>query len=87
MIRRPPRSTPRNTLFPYTTLFRSTKKNDDIENDAGTGKEMKIEMIAAVEAEMPKMILIDSPVFFDDLDLDTFPVPQTLDLDTWAGAV
>ena len=23
MIRRPPRSTPRNTLFPYTTLFRS----------------------------------------------------------------
>ena len=24
MIRRPPRSTPRNTLFPYTTLFRST---------------------------------------------------------------
>ena len=48
---------------------------------------MKIEMIAAVEAEMPKMILIDSPVFFDDLDLDTFPVPQTLDLDTWAGAV
>src|SRR3546814_19917463 len=24
MIRRPPRSTPTDTLFPYTTLFRST---------------------------------------------------------------
>ena len=62
--------------------WRRTKKNDDKKNEADTGKEMKIEMIAAVEAEMPKMILIDSPVFFDDLDLDTFPVPQTLDLDT-----
>ena len=29
MIRRPPRSTRRNTLFPYTTLFRSTDKRDD----------------------------------------------------------
>src|SRR3546814_980748 len=25
MIRRPPRSTPTDTLFPYTTLFRSTR--------------------------------------------------------------
>src|SRR5213080_5624759 len=28
MIRRPPRSTHRYTLFPYTTLFRSTGKID-----------------------------------------------------------
>src|SRR3546814_2531999 len=28
MIRRPPRSTRTDTLFPYTTLFRSTKKGD-----------------------------------------------------------
>src|SRR3546814_3967765 len=27
MIRRPPRSTRTDTLFPYTTLFRSTRKN------------------------------------------------------------
>src|SRR3546814_7453252 len=27
MIRRPPRSTRTDTLFPYTTLFRSTKPN------------------------------------------------------------
>src|SRR5213592_5332765 len=26
MIRRPPRSTQRSTLFPYTTLFRSTRR-------------------------------------------------------------
>src|SRR3546814_19285243 len=28
MIRRPPRSTRTDTLFPYTTLFRSHAKND-----------------------------------------------------------
>src|SRR3546814_16198445 len=28
MIRRPPRSTRTDTLFPYTTLFRSLSKND-----------------------------------------------------------
>src|SRR3546814_19684332 len=28
MIRRPPRSTRTDTLFPYTTLFRSVRKND-----------------------------------------------------------
>src|SRR3546814_3294478 len=29
MIRRPPRSTRTDTLFPYTTLFRSLVKSDD----------------------------------------------------------
>src|SRR3546814_9518357 len=29
MIRRPPRSTRTDTLFPYTTLFRSIKRGDD----------------------------------------------------------
>src|SRR3546814_20537422 len=32
MLRRPPRSTRTDTLFPYTTLFRST--GDDIDIDA-----------------------------------------------------
>src|SRR3546814_6541132 len=35
MIRRPPRSTRTDTLFPYTTLFRSTGHGDEI---AGTGR-------------------------------------------------
>src|SRR3546814_12350698 len=30
MIRRPPRSTRTDTLFPYTTLFRSHKPNTDV---------------------------------------------------------
>src|SRR3546814_18519196 len=30
MIRRPPRSTRTDTLFPYTTLFRSTTQNDQL---------------------------------------------------------
>src|SRR3546814_11521547 len=29
MIRRPPRSTRTDTLFPYTTLFRSVRRYDD----------------------------------------------------------
>src|SRR3546814_13939873 len=33
MIRRPPRSTRTDTLFPYTTLFRSLPSGDDIENE------------------------------------------------------
>src|SRR3546814_14575351 len=30
MIRRPPRSTRTDTLFPYTTLFRSVAKSSDV---------------------------------------------------------
>src|SRR3546814_16332903 len=32
MIRRPPRSTRTDTLFPYTTLFRSTMRADALRN-------------------------------------------------------
>src|SRR3546814_18091765 len=40
MIRRPPRSTRTDTLFPYTTLFRSVRSSDyRIQAfDAGTGE-------------------------------------------------
>src|SRR3546814_2654170 len=38
MIRRPPRSTRTDTLFPYTTLFRSFRiRNGDIGRDGVTG--------------------------------------------------
>src|SRR3546814_19551308 len=36
MIRRPPRSTRTDTLFPYTTLFRSFSAHVDGDYDAGT---------------------------------------------------
>src|SRR3546814_8773234 len=42
MIRRPPRSTRTDTLFPYTTLFRSSKKPSDggmVNRLAGRGEE------------------------------------------------
>src|SRR3546814_1608673 len=35
MIRRPPRSTRTDTLFPYTTLFRSVESSAVAEDDAG----------------------------------------------------
>src|SRR3546814_1653021 len=33
MIRRPPRSTRTDTLFPYTTLFRAQRKNGKVQAD------------------------------------------------------
>jgi ABC-type sugar transport system ATPase subunit len=41
MIRRPPRSTPANTLFPYTTLFRSLAENLDVGANIFLGREIK----------------------------------------------
>src|SRR3546814_7818012 len=37
MIRRPPRSTRTDTLFPYTTLFRSYNVNAPVNVEGGTG--------------------------------------------------
>src|SRR3546814_11908632 len=37
MIRRPPRSTRTDTLFPYTTLFRSDGRIVSVERDASPG--------------------------------------------------
>src|SRR3546814_9602554 len=56
MVRRPPRSTRTDTLFPYTTLFRSVSRRDKIRklirpSEAGR----LINQIAAV-AEMPKRL-------------------------------
>src|SRR3546814_8676155 len=36
MIRRPPRSTRTDTLFPYTTLFRSAEKREPIVMETGS---------------------------------------------------
>src|SRR3546814_8983682 len=38
MIRRPPRSTRTDTLFPYTTLFRSDRRSGEIPGRAGHGR-------------------------------------------------
>src|SRR3546814_8092061 len=56
MIRRPPRSTRTDTLFPYTTLFRSLRRSGKI---ALTGRQMQIlvksSMIMAVEAHNERL--------------------------------
>src|SRR3546814_8081303 len=44
MIRRPPRSTRNDTLFPYTTLFRSAKKSAEMAlvRSKNTAPELKV---------------------------------------------
>src|SRR3546814_7695170 len=42
MIRRPPRSTRTDTLFPYTTLFRSGFAQDRLQRDHGVGFALRI---------------------------------------------
>src|SRR3546814_1899503 len=48
MIRRPPRSTRTDTLFPYTTLFRSARRRvgEDILADGRADRELGIVFIA-----------------------------------------
>src|SRR3546814_12634958 len=47
MIRRPPRSTRTDTLFPYTTLFRSMKRalRNLIENSLKYGERAHVELV------------------------------------------
>src|SRR3546814_4096620 len=45
MIRRPPRSTRTDTLFPYTTLFRSLARSPDIGRDE-RGRTQRIRPLA-----------------------------------------
>src|SRR3546814_13389319 len=61
MIRRPPRSTRTDTLFPYTTLFRSVRSGDDQRRDdkesrgrgvAGNGDGLRTEFGLAADADM-----------------------------------
>src|SRR3546814_15530712 len=53
MIRRPPRSTRTDTLFPYTTLFRSEeirKEGVEKEDPGASGKDPNIEITYAFRA-------------------------------------
>src|SRR3546814_4140568 len=48
MIRRPPRSTRTDTLFPYTTLFRS-EKGEAVYNHCGLGRDQHVVFVRDVE--------------------------------------
>src|SRR3546814_6477563 len=41
MIRRPPRSTRTDTLFPYTTLFRSVERTGDRDRELAAGVQVQ----------------------------------------------
>src|SRR3546814_11880068 len=56
MIRRPPRSTRTDTLFPYTTLFRSSGEQAS-DNRAALAKSMVWGPVASKEAA--SMVLLD----------------------------
>src|SRR3546814_16167141 len=50
MIRRPPRSTRTDTLFPYTTLFRSVRRVLHVDHAQFAGVEVVAQRSAAIDA-------------------------------------
>src|SRR3546814_5043795 len=62
MIRRPPRSTRTDTLFPYTTLFRSEALELDYEVvHAGTDAALFAELESAYQRKAPILLWIYAP--------------------------
>src|SRR3546814_7155211 len=55
MIRRPPKSTRTDTLFPYTTLFRSPVDDDR----RAFGRAIDIELVAPRQAKLIGVLLVD----------------------------
>src|SRR3546814_2451818 len=51
MLRRPPRSTRTDTLFPYTTLFRSRRAGDALRHD---GEEILVRVLRDMEPEVSR---------------------------------
>src|SRR3546814_7769821 len=51
MIRRPPRSTRTDTLFPYTTLFRSRRDDDDAGVRRGDQRRLQVRVVGRAAAE------------------------------------
>src|SRR3546814_944657 len=63
MIRRPPRSTRTDTLFPYTTLFRSGRRIGDHRCELAFGRK-------AVPQHRPAFELADIPLPLKDIDVE-----------------
>src|SRR3546814_393646 len=80
MIRRPPRSTRTDTLFPYTTLFRSMKHN-------AVGEKLdiaKVESILGMKGvEKNGEFKITVPQNDLDIGVDSFKIIPPMGLGTW----
>src|SRR3546814_12690081 len=73
MIRRPPRSTRTDTLFPYTTLFRSVGKTTILNKIAG--KNLKVGNWAGVTVEKSEVYIT-----LDGRNLHIIDLPGLYDL-------
>src|SRR3546814_19438795 len=62
MIRRPPRSTRTDTLFPYTTLFRSDEGRADLERHVH-------ELVDLVGEDLAEGAAVDGEILAEDEDL------------------
>src|SRR3546814_18827772 len=69
MIRRPPRSTRTDTLFPYTTLFRSfgdlrrDRSNDESQDQKGAGAEDELPLAGAPPGSIDGFRMVMSDVY------------------------
>src|SRR3546814_4404561 len=86
MIRRPPRSTRTDTLFPYTTLFRSSSHEIDYAADGGPTVHVRVQALFGLKAHpmvaggaVPLTLALTSPA--------GRPIQTTRDLPGfWAGS-
>src|SRR3546814_1593823 len=73
MIRRPPRSTRTDTLFPYTTLFRSAELVDDAKSFlSGKATDVQAKLGAQMEAAADNMDFELAAILRDRLKALTF---------------
>src|SRR3546814_7577078 len=57
MIRRPPRSTRTDTLFPYTTLFRSALDVDAARSDVGGDDDVDLAVLELGDHALARLLL------------------------------
>src|SRR3546814_9559233 len=62
MIRRPPRSTRTDTLFPYTTLFRSRFFLDDVQERNRCFRQGDIALVAILGPRQMRVALLEKDV-------------------------
>src|SRR3546814_9007321 len=88
MIRRPPRSTRTDTLFPYTTLFRSVAVHRRLRRAQHAGIEMRdqpvlvdLRYLLREERRAPLVVVNSRRAQIDDGDLPVTLVQQRLCVD------